>query len=76
MKSYFVSLTRDLLGVYIEYRAESEQAVRQYLEREYYRNGEWRLPWCAVYESVPPSHTTTPVILQAKCGTIYEEVTR
>jgi hypothetical protein len=70
MKSYFVSLTGDLLGVYIEYQAESQLAVRQYLEKTYLRDHTWKLPWCAVYERIPNDPGT--VIVPAKCGQIWE----
>lgn len=72
MQAYFVSLTGDLLNVYIEYRAESKKAVHQYLEKTYLHkaSGVWKLPWCAVYEVVP-THTGT-LIIPAKCGELWE----
>ena len=70
MKTFYVSLVFDLIGVYLEYQAESEKAVRQYLEREYLRKGVWKMPWCAVY-STPPKEPNA-VVIKAKCGTIYE----
>lgn len=74
MQAYFVSLTGDLLGVYIEYRAESKLAVEQYLHKTYMRDHTWRLPWCAVYEQVPTEPGT--IIIPAKCGEIWEWQTR
>jgi hypothetical protein len=68
MRNFYVSMTRDLLGVYIEYRADSEKAVRLYLEKKYMRSGIWMLPWCAVYTAAP----TGAVIVKAQCGQIYE----
>jgi hypothetical protein len=76
MKTFYVSMAADLLGVYIEYQAESEKAVHQYLERQYLRNGVWKIPWCCVYTAVP-SHKfeTLPThIVKAQCGTIFEQV--
>ena len=74
MKSFWVSLTRDLMHVYIELQAESEKAVRQYLQREYMaRNGEWKLPWCGVYSKLPENEAGQIVIRSTYAGTIYEE---
>jgi hypothetical protein len=72
MKSFYVSMSYDLLHVYIEYKAESDKAVRQYLERQYLRNGVWKLPWCAIY-TVLPANEPERYIVKAQCGTIYEE---
>jgi hypothetical protein len=70
MQSYFVSMTRDLLGVYIEYKADSKIAVEFYLEKHYLtRTGEWKLPWCAVYTAAPAN----AIIVQAQCGQIWEQ---
>jgi hypothetical protein len=55
MKTFFVSLTGDLLHLYIKYQAESRTAVEQYLERQYKKNGVWTLPWCFIYtDSLAP----------------------
>jgi hypothetical protein len=74
MKKFYVSMTEDLLGVYIEYTADSERAVRLYLEKHYLREGVWKLPWCAVYSSLPVHHTSLPqIVVQPQCGEIWEE---
>jgi hypothetical protein len=78
MKTFYVSLVRDLLGVYLEFQAESEAAVHEYLKSEYHRNGEWRLLWCAVYEAdqLPAyivSRGSAPIIVKALCGQLWEE---
>jgi hypothetical protein len=75
MKTFYVSMAGDLLGVYIAFDAPSRKAVNQYLEREYFRNGQWKLPWCAVYDKLPECHHPhgAPVIVQAQCGSLYEE---
>ena len=75
MQNFYVSLVRDLLGYYILFEAESASAVRKYLEREYLRNGEYRLPWCAVYSEEQfragclDSHAH---IIKARCGTLHD----
>jgi hypothetical protein len=75
MKTFYVSMAADLLGVYIAYQAESRKVVNQYLEREYYRNGVWKIPWCAIYEKIPEMRfNIEPIIVHAPCGTIHEEV--
>ena len=76
MLTFYVSLAADLLGVYIEYQAESRAAVNQYLEREYFRNGIWKIPWCAIYTERPQANRFTgePNIVRATCGTLMEEV--
>ena len=74
IKSFYVSLTHDLMGVYIEFKAESETAVRQYLAREYLdKKGVWKLPWCAVYSPLPAERGLPQVVVMAGCGAIYEE---
>lgn len=74
MKTFYVSLTKDLIGCYLAITAESEMAVRQYLFREYTTPaGEWKLPWCAVYDTEPTDQYGPTVIITAPCGTIYEE---
>jgi hypothetical protein len=74
MKTFYVSLVRDLLGCYIEFQAESELAVRQYLVKEYFepRYQVWKLPWCSVYE-VKPTIDRDLTIIKAKSGPLYEE---
>lgn len=69
MKSFYVSLVHDLLGVYIEYQADSRRAVELYLDKTYYRNGVWKLPWCGIYEEHPLAPST---IVRAQCGRIFE----
>lgn len=78
MKTFYVSLVRDLIHAYIAFEAESEKAVLQYLESEYYdhKTGVWKLPWCAVYEQLPVNRIETPdmqIIIPAKCGPLYED---
>lgn len=54
MKTFYVSLTRDLLGCYLVATADSELAVRLYLGNEYMaKNGTWKLPWCSIYKEIP-----------------------
>jgi len=76
MRTYYVSMAADLLGVYIAFEASSRKAVNQYLERQYYRNGVWKLLWCSIYEEIPYSayKYAMPVIVRATCGTLEEEV--
>lgn len=61
MKTFYVSLTRDLMGVYLVFQAESEGAVRSYLEHEYLdqKTGVWKLPWCSVYAERPVSRMSS-----------------
>lgn len=73
MKTFYVSLVKDLLGCYLEFKAESELAVRQYLMKEYFRDNTWLLPWCAIYTQVPMVPYETPVVLKPKCGPLFEE---
>lgn len=51
MNKYYISLSKDLIGYYLVVHADSDRAVRQYLEREYFdsRNMVWKLPWCSIY---------------------------
>ena len=69
MKKYYVSLVYDLIGYYLEYNAESEKAVREYLTRTYLRNNVYKLPWCSVYSERPEDETK---IIPVN-GTLYEE---
>jgi hypothetical protein len=71
MKTYYVSLTADLLGVYIKFQAESSNAVGQYLKRTYYRNGEWKLPWCAIYNS--NDKLPSDKVIVEHLGSLHEE---
>jgi hypothetical protein len=74
MKTFYVSLAADLLGVYIEYQATSETAVRQYLEAHYLRNDTWKLPWCGVYDALPAQSAILPQhVVKAQCGQIWED---
>jgi hypothetical protein len=67
-------MAADLLGVYIEYQAESRKALEQYLQRQYLRNGIWKLPWCAIYEEKPISRLSIPFhFVAAQCGQVTEE---
>lgn len=69
-KTFYVSLTRDLLGHYLMFSATSEEAVRQYIRREYHRDNTWTLPWCAIYEEIPDCGA---IIIKARCGHLHEE---
>lgn len=73
MQKFYVSLVRDLLDYYIEFDAQSELAVRQYLMTEYFDNGNWKLPWCSVYKKIPDvPGATVKGIIKATCGPLYE----
>ena len=72
METFFVSLTGDLLHVYIKYQAESRLAVEQYLERQYKRKGVWTLPWCFIYTDIP-INDNSPTVMDSRCGTLFEE---
>lgn len=53
LHDYFVSLTKDLLGYYLHFKADSEETVRKYLSKTYFvKTGEgyWTLPWCSIYQ--------------------------
>lgn len=75
MKDFYVSLTRDLIGVYLHFQAESDKAVRQYLQAEYQdAQGNWKLPWCAVYDNLEEiSRYGEPILIKAKCGELSED---
>jgi len=70
MKPFYVSLVKDLLGYYLVVHAESETAVRQYLVKNYMKNGEWGLPWCSVYDNAPKQ---AKGLIEVH-GSVYEEV--
>lgn len=70
MNKFYVSLTRDLMGIYLEFTANSQEAVRQYLREEYLRKRQWQIPWLAIHDSVP----SEGCIVRAKCGPLYEKV--
>lgn len=78
MKTFYVSLTRDLLGCYLVYEAISEDALRKYLQ-EYYlagyvpgdpMSGTWKLPWCSIYEVIPDIDKGRAIVIKAQCGPI------
>ena len=73
MKKFYVSLTRDLLGYFIEFRADSRSSVEYYLRREYYiSNGMYKLPWCSVYtefEFINLRHEKR--VISALCGDLH-----
>jgi hypothetical protein len=72
MRMFYVSLVADLLGVYIEYEATSREAVEQYLEAHYYREGIWKLPWCSIYDTLPEQSASLPLhIVKPQCGQIW-----
>jgi hypothetical protein len=77
MRRFYVSLVRDLLGYYLVFEAESERAVRLYLESEYKQNGVQKLPWCSVYaEPVYLAQSRQFHVkgeIRATCGPLYEE---
>lgn len=77
LRFYYISLVYDLRGCYLRVKAQSELAVRQYLEREYLsRQGVWKLPWCSVYAVEPmqgEGYSPVHIIDAVDCGTIYEE---
>ena len=64
MKIFYVSLVRDLIGVFLVFNAESETAVRNYLEHEYLdkKTGVWKLPWCSIYSARPVSRMSRSYI--------------
>lgn len=78
MKTFYVSLTRDLLGCYLEYEATSEGILRKYLQEEYLAiydpkdiwSGTWKLPWCSVYEGIPDIDKGRAIVIKAQCGPI------
>jgi hypothetical protein len=71
MQTIYVSLTGDLLHHYLEYQAESREALEDYLERTYKKNGEWTLPWCAMYTREEISEDAAFVIIQARVGNVF-----
>lgn len=74
MQKYYVSLTKDLLHCYLEFEADSESAVRLYMDHEYHsKDGTWKMPWCAVYDSIPEIEGDRAIIIKARCGKLYAE---
>lgn len=69
MQTFYVSLTYDLFGTFLAFEADSQQAVRYYLEAHYLCKGVWKLPWCSVYRTLPSGAAT---VIEARCGKIYE----
>lgn len=71
---YYVSLSKDLLYCYIEFEADSEELVREYLLEEYYvsayqTGGTWKLPWCSIYENtIPECDADHAIIIPSRCG--------
>lgn len=77
-KKYYVSLVGDLIGCYVQFEADCEEAVRLYLAHTYRHNTEkgttvWGLPWCAVYDEVPECEQGGALIIRARCGVLYKE---
>ena len=70
MKTFYVSLVRDLIGLYIAFEAEDEATVRMHLANEYLdpKTGIWKLPWCAIYEKIP---TKADVEMTGKLPQVY-----
>jgi hypothetical protein len=71
VKKFYVSLVHDLIGVYLEFNADSEQAVRSYLKHKYFdqKADVWKLPWCSVYSKRPvASCGQEPIIIPAGRG--------
>jgi hypothetical protein len=48
---FYVSLTYDLIGSYLEFKASSSESVRRYLTSKYFDEATkiWKLPWCNIY---------------------------
>lgn len=73
LKTFYVSLVRDLIGCYLVFEADSEHAVRLYLAEQYRtKEGVWKLPWCAIYHDPSEIYEVNPVLIKATCGRIYE----
>jgi hypothetical protein len=72
METFYVSLTGDLLHIYIKYQAESRTVVEQYLERQYKTKGVKTLPWCFIYTDIP-INDASPIVIDSRCGTLFEE---
>lgn len=72
IKTFYVSLVRDLLGAYLQFEAESERAIREYLFDTYRDNGIWKLPWCSIYEEISEYDLPNALVIKAKCGPLYE----
>ncbi len=72
MKTFYVSLVRDLLYCYLEFQADSEETVRQYLAEYYFDNNTWKLPWCAVYEQIPGCDVDRAIIIKAQVGPLMK----
>ena len=72
MKTFYISLVRDLLGAYLEVQASSEEDVRRYLVQEYFddRSKIWKLPWCSIYEGAIPDVPHERVVIIKK----YERI--
>ena len=73
LRSFYVSMSKDLLGVYIHFQAPSERAVRRYLEREYLTaSGVWKIPWCAIYEERPVARLVPVYIVDSYGGPLMD----
>jgi hypothetical protein len=73
IQTFYVSLTRDLLGYYLAIRADSEATVKAYLAHEYRRSGVWMLPWCAVYTAGDLTPEEIGCAILARCGILFAE---
>lgn len=69
---FWVSLSKDLVGIYLHFRADSQRTVREYMVKEYYdqKTGLWKLPWCTIYETEPREG----ISIDAKCGPLTKEM--
>ncbi len=67
MNTYYVSLTGDLLGAYLVYRAPDEAAVRRHLAAVYWYG---KLPWCAIYDETRSARILAEraILIPAACG--------
>ena len=71
---FYVSMARDLRGVFIQYDAVSRKAMDEYIRKEYYVKEHQIYPWCSVYTEEPiwkPGFCPIHIII-ADCGEIQE----
>ena len=70
---YYVSMVKDLLGVFLRFEADSDVTVRQYLKYEYLQHGTYKIPWCSIYTEIDRRVISNPIILNARCGRLISE---